>query len=153
MLEPPQRCWASHLRGCFRVSSSWQATQTPSNDMINKGGSGKGQHWEFLGRHRMACPGTCCPLQPGYPDRWHLALKLKELKEVPKKGLWLRQNFHFSAQLQLSLQSWKHSLPSDEMRPWRLHHSLSHFSLSGLQTTTFPRGWKYYFIYLLIVTG
>lgn len=76
-----------------------------------------------------------------------------KLKEVPTKGLWLRQNFHFSAQLHLSLLSWKHSLPSDEMRPWRLHHSLSHFSLSGLQTTTFPKGLKYYSIYFLIVAG
>lgn len=79
------------------------------------------QRWEWESR-ALGAPGKAqdglswytLPTSTRTPWR---ALELKKLKEVPKKGLWLRQNFHFSAQLHLPLQSWKHSLPSDEMRP------------------------------------
>lgn len=68
---------AHGLESIFGFPLNYKQHKPPNSCVINNGGSGKGQHWELLGRHRMACPGTHCPLQPGHPHRWHLAQKLK----------------------------------------------------------------------------
>lgn len=82
---------------------------------------------------------------------WQMALgpetKVK-LGEVPKKGLWLGQTLlrrvssHFSAQLHLSLQSWKHSLPSAETRPLEAPSLIITFQPEGSPNHDFSQGFE-----------
>lgn len=85
--------------------------------------------------------GPFCPFQSGHPDRWHLVLKPKLNSQK-----CLRQDSN-SGRI-----SYGGSLPTS-LCIYTCLHSLSHFSLSGLQTTTLPNGLKYIYIYyFLIVT-
>lgn len=82
--------------------------------------------------------GPFCPFQPGHPDQWQPALKPKLNS---KKCLGKDSN---SGRI-----SYWGSLPTS-LRNCTCLHSLSHFSLRGLQTTTFPKGLKYIYIFFIL---
>lgn len=134
---------AHGLESIFGFPLNYKQHKLPNSCVINNGESGKGQHWELLGRHRMAYPGTCCPLQPGHPHRWHLAQKLKiNSKKCLGKG-------SDSGRISTSLHNctclcWVENTHCQVMK-WGLGGSIIHYHISAWVVSKpqlFPRVWN-----------
>lgn len=124
---------------------NYQQRKPSSRGVIDKGGSWRVQHWG----KRCTLPGAALLHQD---TMTHGTETKVELEAVPKKGLWLGQTFlrrvssHFSAQLHLSLLSWKHAVPSGETRPWEAPSLIITFQPEWAPNHNFSQGSETFFL-------